>query len=113
MQHRDTDALEQLLDPDARFVHMGATFTTAEELDVIRTGYIQTRHVETHDASARIFGHTAIVLNRITLTAVVDGNEVTNPFVVTEVYTRDDVNTDTWTLVNLSFTRLLTPNTPS
>jgi len=32
--------------------------------------------------------------------------EVTNPFLVTEVYAQQD---DTWKLASLSFTRLLTP----
>ena len=44
--------------------------------------------------------------------AVAAGNEVTNPFVVTEVYMREG---DIWTLGSLSFTRLvaqLEENTP-
>lgn len=39
--------------------------------------------------------------------AVVGGNEVTHPFVVTEVYVQQD---DAWKLASLSFTRLLTHN---
>jgi hypothetical protein len=53
-----------------------------------------------------IGGTTAILLNKIRLVAVVGGNEVTNPFVVTEVYVHEG---DSWTLGSLSFTRLLTP----
>ena len=34
----------------------------------------------------RVIGTTAILLNRIRLVAVVGGDEVINPFVVTEVY---------------------------
>ncbi|NIV37831.1 MAG: DUF4440 domain-containing protein, partial [Anaerolineae bacterium] len=45
-------------------------------------------------------------LNRITLLAVVGGNEVTNPFTVTEVYVQQS---GTWMLASLSFTKLLTP----
>jgi 4-carboxymuconolactone decarboxylase len=45
-------------------------------------------------------------LNRITLLAVVGGNEVTNPFVVTEVYVQQD---SSWKLASLSFTRPITP----
>ncbi len=56
--------------------------------------------------SVNIIGATAILLNRITLLAVVGGNEVTNPFMVTEVYVQQD---GTWKLASLSFTRLLTP----
>ena len=47
---------------------------------------------------------TAIVLNRIRLPAVVGGNEVANPFMVTEVNVRKDGK---WLLAQLSFTRLL------
>ena len=36
----------------------------------------------------RVIGTTAILLNRIRLVAVVGGNEVTNPFVVTDVCSR-------------------------
>lgn len=49
-------------------------------------------------------GNTAILLNNITLLAVVGGNEVTNPFEVTEVYVKENGN---WKLSALSFTKLL------
>lgn len=77
----------------------------SQELDVIRSGRIHYKDVEIQEASVRFVGTTAIVLNRIRLVAVVGGNEVTNPFVVTEVYVRQN---GTWTLGSLSFTRLLT-----
>lgn len=54
----------------------------------------------------RIIGPTAILLNRIRLTAVVGGNEVINPFQVTEVYVQQD---GAWKLAALAFTRLTTP----
>jgi hypothetical protein len=56
--------------------------------------------------SVRIIGPTAILLNRIRLTAVVGGNEVINPFQVTEVYVQQD---GAWKLAALAFTRLTTP----
>jgi hypothetical protein len=40
------------------------------------------------------------------LVVVVGGNEVTNAFVVTEVYVLQE---DQWKLASMSFTRLLTP----
>jgi hypothetical protein len=55
--------------------------------------------------SVNIIGAAAVLLNRITLLAVVGGNEVTNPFMVTEVYVWES---DTWRLASLSFTKLLT-----
>ena len=76
----------------------------AQELDVIKSGRIHYKKAEIQDASVRVIGTAAIVLNRIRLLAVVGGNEVTNPFVVTEVYVRQG---DAWKLAALSFTRLL------
>lgn len=58
-----------------------------------------------HDVSVKLIGNTAIVLNRITLLAVVGGNEVTNPFMVTEVYIKEN---EEWKLGSLSFTKLMT-----
>ena len=106
MAERKVDTLAALFHDKAVFVHMGGTMTRAQELDVIRSGGIQYKHAEIQEASVRFVGSTAIVLNRIRLTAVVGGNEVVNPFVVTEVYARQDGR---WTLGSLSFTRLLTP----
>jgi hypothetical protein len=57
------------------------------------------------DVSVRFIGSTAIVLTTLQLGAVVDGNEVSNPFVVTEVYVQQ---ADAWTLASMSFTRLVT-----
>jgi hypothetical protein len=56
--------------------------------------------------SVEIMDNTAILLNRITLLAVVGGNEVTNPFMVTEVYVKKKGK---WKLGSLSFTKLLIP----
>ena len=106
MSERKVDSLAPLLDEQAVFVHMGATMTKPQELEVIRSGGIVYKTVDIQEASVRFVGTTAIVLNRIRLVAVVGGNEVTNPFVVTEVYVPQR---GAWTLASLSFTRLLTP----
>jgi hypothetical protein len=100
------DSLAALFHEEAVFVHMGATMAKNQELDVIRSGGIQYKNVEIQEASVRFVGTTAILLNKIRLVAVVGGNEVTNPFVVTEVYVQQN---GTWRLGSLSFTRLLTP----
>jgi len=105
MSERKVDSLAAILDEQTVFVHMGATMTKRQELDVIRGGMIAYKTVDIQEASARFVGTTAIVLNRIRLVAVVGGNEVTNPFVVTEVYVP---RAGAWTLASLSFTRLLT-----
>lgn len=105
MSQRKVDSLAALFHEKAVFVHMGGTMSKDQELDVIRSGGIHYRHVDVQEVSVRLIGTTtAIVLNKIRLEAVVGGNEVTNPFVVTEVYVQQG---GTWTLASLSFTRLL------
>lgn len=104
MSERKVDSLAALFHEEAVFVHMGATMSKKQELDVIGSGGIQYKNVEIQEASVRFIGTTAILLNKIRLVAVVGGNEVTNPFVVTEVYVRQG---DAWKLGSLSFTRLL------
>ena len=77
-----------------------------QELEIIKTGRIHYKQADIHEVSVKIVDATAILLNRITLLAVVGGNEVTNPFMVTEVYVQQE---SVWKLASLSFTRLLTP----
>jgi 4-carboxymuconolactone decarboxylase len=106
MSERDIDALDALFHEKSVFVHMGGSWGKVRELDVIKSGGIHYKNADIHEVSVNIIGTTAILLNRITLLAVVGGNEVTNPFMVTEVYMQQN---DTWRLASLSFTRLLTP----
>lgn len=106
MSERNLESLDALFHEDAVFVHMGGTMSKSQELEVIRSGGIHYKHAEIQDVSVKLIGSTAILLNRIRLVAVVGGKEVTNPFVVTEVYVQQG---GTWKLVSLSFTRLLTP----
>mgnify|MGYP003490647681 FL=1 len=106
MSERNVDALAALFHEKAVFVHMGGTMTRDQELGVIKGGVIHYKHAKILEASVRFVGTTAIVLNRIRLDAVVGGNEVTNPFMVTEVYVQEG---GARKLAVLAFTRLLTP----
>ena len=106
MSERDIDALDALFHEKSVFVHMGGSWGKERELDIIKSGGIHYKQADIHEVSVNIIGATAILLNRITLLAVVGGNEVTNPFMVTEVYVQQE---GSWKLASLSFTRLLTP----
>ncbi len=106
MSERKVDTLDALFHEKAVFVHMGGSWGKEQELDIIKSGGIHYKKADIHEVSVNIIGTTAILLNRITLPAVVGGNEVTNPFTVTEVYVQQD---GSWKLASLSFTRLLTP----
>ena len=109
MSERDVDALDALFHEKAVFVHMGGAWGKAQELDIIKSGGIHYKKADIHEVSVNIIDNTAVLLNRITLLAVVGGNEVTNPFMVTEVYVQQEGG---WKLASLSFTRLLTPEQP-
>ena len=104
MSEKKADTLATLFDDKAMFVHMGGAWGKTQEVEIIRSGGIHYKHAEIFDASARIIDSTAIVLSRIRLDAVVGGNEVSNPFMVTEVYVRKN---GAWKLGSLSFTRLM------
>jgi hypothetical protein len=106
MADKNVDKLKDLFDDKSVFVHMGGSWGKDRELEVIGSGGIHYKKADVHEASVQIIGNTAIVLNKITLLAVVGGNEVTNPFIVTEVYVKDRGQ---WKMGSLSFTRTMTP----
>jgi len=106
MSERKVDSLAALFHEKAVFVHMGGSRGKEQELNIIKSGGIHYKKADIHEVSVNIINSTAILLNRITLLAVVGGNEVTNPFMVTEVYVQQSGN---WALASLSFTKLLNP----
>jgi hypothetical protein len=106
MADKNTDALNKLFHEKAMFVHMGGSWGKEQEINIIKGGGIWYKKADIHEVSVNIIDNTAILLNRIDLLAVVGGNEVTNPFMVTEVYVKQN---GVWKLGSLSFTRLMTP----
>ena len=106
MSERNMETLDALFHEKSVFVHMGGSWGKEREMEIIKSGGIHYKQADIHEVSVNIIGATAVLLNRITLLAVVGGNEVTNPFMVTEVYVQQD---GSWKLVSLSFTKLLVP----
>lgn len=106
MADKDVDKLKDLFDDKSVFVHMGGSWGKEQEMNVITSGGIHYKKADVHEASVKIIDNTAIVLNRITLLAVVGGNEVTNPFIVTEVYVKENGK---WKMGALSFTKTMVP----
>lgn len=105
MSDKNADVLDKLFHEKAVFVHMGGSWGKERELDIIKSGGIWYKKADIHEVSVNIIDNTAILLNRIDLLAEVGGNEVTNPFMVTEIYIKTN---GSWTLGSLSFTKLLT-----
>lgn len=105
MSDKNVDTLNLLFHEKSMFVHMGGSWGKEQEVNIIRSGGIHYKKADIHSVSVNIIGNTAILLNNITLLAVVGPNEVTNPFMATEVYIKENGK---WMLGSLSFTKLLT-----
>lgn len=107
MADKDVDKLAKLFDDQSMFVHMGGSWGKERELDIIKSGFIHYKKADIHEVlSPIVIENTVILLNRITLVAVVAGNEVSNPFMVTEVYVKVGKE---WKMGSLSFSKLMTP----
>ncbi|RYD85188.1 MAG: nuclear transport factor 2 family protein, partial [Verrucomicrobiaceae bacterium] len=90
MAEKNVGILSDLFHEKSVFVHMSGSMTKEQELETIRSGRIHYKHAEIQDTKVNFIGDTAILLSRIRLDAVVGGNEVTNPFMVTEVFVKLD-----------------------
>jgi len=104
MADKKADTLAALFHDNAMFVHMGGSWGKEREVDIIKSGGIHYKRADIQETSVKFIGNTAILLSKIRLLAVVGGNEVTNPFIVTEVYVNEG---NKWTLGSLSFTRVM------
>lgn len=104
MSDKNVDILGKLFHEKSVFVHMGGSWGKQQEINVIKSGGIWYKKADIHEVSVEVIDNTAILLNRIDLLAIVGGNEVTNPFMVTEVYIKQD---GSWKLGSLSFTKLV------
>ena len=100
MADKNVDKLASLFHDKAKFVHMSGTWKKDEELDIIKTGSIWYKKADVHDVAVEIVDDVAILWNRITLTAIVRGNDAVTEFTVTEVYKKQK---NEWKLLALTF----------
>lgn len=106
MADKNVDSLTVLFDDKSMFVHMGGSWGKQPELNTIKSGGIWYKKAEVYSVIVNLFGNTAILLNDIDLVAVVGGNEVVNPFMVTEVYLKENGK---WKMGSLTFSHLRRP----
>lgn len=106
MADKNVDSLKVLFDDKSMFVHMGGSWGKDQELNVIKSGGIWYKKAEVYTVLVNIIGNTAILLNDIDLLAVVGGNDVINPFMVTEVYIKENGR---WKMGSLTFSKLMRP----
>lgn len=100
MADKNVDKLAPLFHDESKFVHMSGTWKKDEELEIIKTGSIWYKKADVKDVAIELVDKTAIVWNRITLTAFVRGNDVVTEFTVTEVYKKQKKD---WKLLALTF----------
>ena len=106
MADKNADSLAVLFHDKAKFVHMGGTWGKDREVDIIRSGFIHYKNADVKEVMVEVLNEDTVILwNQITLLAVVGSNEVTTPFMVTEVYVKEN---DTWKLADLTFSKLMT-----
>jgi 4-carboxymuconolactone decarboxylase len=104
MADKNTDSLAHIFHNKSMFVHMGGSWGKEQEINVIKTGVIHYKKAEVYSITVNIIGNTAILLNDIDLVAVVGGNEVINPFMVTEVYVYENGK---WEMGSLTFSKFM------
>ena len=100
MADKNVDKLALLFHDQSKFVHMSGTWKKNEELDIIKTGRIWYKKADVHDVAVEVSDDVAVLWNRITLTAVVRGNDAVTEFTVTEVYKKQG---NDWKLLALTF----------
>lgn len=105
MADKNVDSLAVLFHDKAKFVHMGGTWGKDREVDIIISGFIHYKKTDVHEVMVEVLNENTVILwNQIALLAVVGSNEVTNPFMVTEVYVQENGK---WKLADLTFSKLL------
>lgn len=106
MSDKNVDSLSVLFHDKSDFVHMGGTWGKAREIDIIKGGFIWYKKAEVYSNAVKFIGNTALLLSDLDLVAVVGGNDAINPFMVTEVYVKENGQ---WLLVQLTFSKLSRP----
>lgn len=104
MADKNVEALGSFFHDKSMFVHMGGSWNKEREINVIKSGGIWYKNAEVYTVTVNIFGDMAILLNDIDLVAEVGGKEVVNPFMVTEVYVKEDGK---WKMAQLTFSKLM------
>ena len=106
MADKKVDSLTALFDDRAMFTHMGGTWGKTQELATIKSGGIWYKKASIYAVDVRLFGATAVVLEDMDLEAVVGSRNVINPFMVTEVYSKQSGK---WRLAQLTLSHLVRP----
>lgn len=104
MSEKNVDKLADLFHETSQFVHMGGYWGKEQELNTIKDGGIWYKKAEIHDQKVKFTDNTATIYSIIHLNSEVGGHAVRFPFIVTEVYVKENGK---WLLTSLVFTKTL------
>lgn len=104
MEHADEAGIREIADSACQFVHIGVTAGLDQEIRFYTEGLFRPTEVKMNSQKAALFQDTAVVLTDCNYSLLLDGQETTHHFAVTEVYILRD---DKWKLIQFSFTALV------
>lgn len=104
MEHADEAGMRAIADPACTFVHIGITAPLDQEIEFYTSGAFKPTSTVFHGQTPSVFGDTGVVITDCDYALLLDGQETTHHFAVTEVYHRVG---DAWKLVTFSFTALV------
>jgi hypothetical protein len=104
MEHSDEAGMRSVAAPICNFVHIGITCRLDKEIEFYTSGTFQPTGVTFHSQTVDLYGDTAIVVSDCDYSLLLDGQETTHHFAVTEVYVKQGAD---WKLVQFSFTALV------
>ncbi|SNC65274.1 protein of unknown function [Hymenobacter gelipurpurascens] len=96
------DLVEDLFDDELVFIHLNGHFSSKKEwIQELRTKRFVYNSIDLKEASAKVYGDTAVLVGRATFKVTMGGSKGTYNLVYTEVYTKKQGK---WKLVNLHTT---------
>ena len=104
MEHADEAGMRAIADPNCNFVHIGITCKLDKEIEFYTSGAFQPTQIVFHDKKVDVFGRTAVVLTDCDYSLLLNGEETTHHFAVTEVYMQTEHG---WKLITFTFTALV------
>lgn len=100
MEKADEEGMRAIAHPDCKFTHIGITCGLDQEIGFYTSKAFQPTGIVFHSQEVRSFGNTDVVLSDCDYSLLLNGQETTHHFMVTEVFVDQK-------LVQFSFTALV------
>ena len=104
LEAADTEGMRAIAAPSCMFVHIGVTCGLDEEMRCFTDRIFIPTGVKINSQATNVYGDAAVVITDCNYTLLLNNEETSHHFAVTEVYVRMD---GAWKLVQLSFTALV------